>query len=69
MPSAQAEEEMMAHSIERTSPKGEKFIGTCMKCGRQGLTLIEAMEEECDNPSGMSQDEALLRTVSPPKKK
>jgi len=27
----------MSHSLERTSPKGTPFIGTCTKCGRSNL--------------------------------
>lgn len=53
------------HAVERTSPKGGPFIGTCVRCGRTGLTIAEAMRE-CDNPSGMSQDEALLQLLHGP---
>ncbi len=42
------------HALRRTSPKGpgEKFIGTCIKCGKTGLPS-SAVTEECDNPAGM----------------
>lgn len=50
------------HSINRTSPKGEAFVGTCMKCGKAGLTLKD-MQGECDNPSRMTQGEALLSAL------
>ena len=53
------------HAIERTSPKGGKFVGTCMKCGKPGLTFSD-MGEPCENVSGMTQDEALLRAIEGP---
>ena len=51
------------HAINRTSPKGGKFIGTCMKCGKTGLTLADAMTEECENVARMSDDDALLNAL------
>lgn len=51
------------HSITRTSPKGEAFVGTCMKCGKAGLTLKD-IDQECDNPSRMKQDEALIAAIA-----
>jgi hypothetical protein len=33
-----------------------------MKCGKAGLTLKD-MERECDNPSRMTQDEALIAAI------
>ena len=56
---------MNQHALERTSPMGEPFIGTCIKCGRKGLTMRQGFEE-CDNPSGMTDDEALLRAIEGP---
>lgn len=53
------------HAIERTSPKGGRFIGTCMKCGRPGLTIAD-MGEPCENIAGMTQDEAVLLAVRGP---
>lgn len=35
-----------SHSLKRTSPTGEDFVGVCTKCGKTGLHL-EAMSEEC----------------------
>jgi len=52
------------HAIERTSPKGGPFLGTCMRCGRKNLSMGNALEE-CDNPSRMSNDEALLKMIDP----
>jgi hypothetical protein len=58
-----------SHAIERTSPKGpgQKFIGTCMKCGRTGLTFAD-MGEPCENIAGMTADEALLLAIDGPTK-
>lgn len=53
------------HALNRTSPKGQPFIGTCVRCGRTGLTAKRA-NEECDNPSQMTADEALLAVLVPP---
>lgn len=56
---------MTTHAIERTSPKGGPFFGTCMKCGRTNLPGSAALEP-CDNPSGMSEDEALIMAIEGP---
>ena len=56
---------MDAHSIERTSPKGDHFIGYCTKCGKDGL-LLSDMQEECANPGGITQDEALIAAIVGP---
>jgi hypothetical protein len=50
------------HGIERTSPKGGKFIGTCMKCGTPGLTIAD-MGKPCENLAGMSDEEALITAI------
>lgn len=55
------------HSVERTSPKGQNFVGTCQLCGKEGLTF-ENMEEPCENPRGLNQDEALLEAINPERK-
>lgn len=53
---------MGTHALNRTSPKGGPFFGTCMKCGRKNLPSSAALEP-CDNPSGMTDDEALIRAI------
>lgn len=53
---------MTQHALERTSPKGTPFIGTCTKCGTPGLTFA-TMRGECANPGGLSQDDALLLAI------
>lgn len=53
------------HALERTSPLGERFIGTCIQCGKTSLTIGQ-MGEQCDNLRGLTQDQALLEVLSPP---
>lgn len=50
------------HAIERTSPKGTPFIGTCRLCGKPNLLAKQALEE-CENVRGLTQDEALIETI------
>jgi hypothetical protein len=50
-----------AHSLQRTSPKGEDFVGRCVQCGKPDLR--SPFEGECPNPEGVTQDEALLRAI------
>lgn len=53
----------MSHALTRTSPKGGPFIGRCMNCGRENMTLDQAMTQECPNPAGFTQDETLIRAI------
>lgn len=48
--------------LERTSPKGTPFVGYCRLCGQQGLTYAD-MNKPCQNPRGLTTDEALLDAV------
>lgn len=50
------------HSLNRTSPKGQSFVGTCALCGKVNLTLA-AMNSECDNQRGLTQEEAALEAI------
>lgn len=50
------------HALIRTSPKGEKFIGTCIQCGTPNLSM-NSVKEECPNQRGISCDEALLEVI------
>jgi hypothetical protein len=53
----------MTHPIlNRTSPKGQLFVGTCPACSMTGLTL-QAMQEECPNQRGMTWEVAVLEAV------
>lgn len=58
----------MKHHIERTSPKGAAFLGTCRLCGAANLTMADAMND-CPNVRGLSETAALLETLSGPPKK
>lgn len=53
------------HSVERTSPKGEPFIGRCTLCGKQGLKASAALEE-CENIRDLSVDDTLIEAIDPP---
>ncbi|WP_157973399.1 hypothetical protein [Blastomonas sp. UPD001] len=50
------------HSLERTSPKGEPFLGTCTKCGQVGLPMA-AVRSPCANPANINDEEALLIAI------
>jgi hypothetical protein len=52
-----------SHAIERTSPKGGPFVGTCRLCGTPNLTFA-SMVEECPNQRGLTQDQALIETIT-----
>ena len=51
----------MSHAVIRTSPKGpgHKFIGRCVKCGRDGLGLSAALED-CPADALVYDEAALL---------
>lgn len=50
------------HSLRRTSPKGQAFIGECVLCGEKNLSMWEA-GEPCSNPIGMSQVDTLIEAI------
>lgn len=49
--------------VNRTSPKGTPFIGTCAACGKTGITSDMFHNEECKNIRGMTQEEALVEAI------
>jgi len=49
-------------ALERTSPKGQPFIGYCRSCGKQGLTPKD-IDEECPNPKGFTKETALIDAI------
>jgi hypothetical protein len=53
---------MTHHVIERTSPKGQDFIGTCRLCGIRGLKM-SAVHEDCENVRGLTPEQALLEAI------
>ena len=52
------------HSLERTSPMGEKFVGVCVLCQTPNLTMGDALKP-CANPGKVSSDDALLDALGP----
>ncbi len=56
----------MQHHVERTSPKGQKFIGTCRLCGKTGLPASAALED-CENVRGLTEEEAMIESIVGPK--
>jgi hypothetical protein len=56
---------MIHHAIERTSPKGGPFIGTCRKCGRAGLTVADFFRDECPNIRETTPEQDLLEAIDP----
>lgn len=63
---AERDEEMSdtrTHSIERTSPKGGPFLGTCRYCSRINLPM-SAATEHC--PMAPTQDVQIIDTLAAP---
>lgn len=56
------------HNIERMSPKGGPFIGTCRLCGKPGLTSGQA-NEFCANPRSVTDSDSLLDAIDPERPK
>lgn len=54
----------MKHSLRRTSPKGQDFVGVCTLCGLENLPM-NAVTEDCENVRGLTQEEALIEAVCP----
>lgn len=46
------------HAIERTSPKGEPFRGTCYQCGKTDLPMSAALMY-CENVARLTEDESI----------
>jgi hypothetical protein len=57
----------MKHHIERTSPKGQDFIGTCILCGKPNLPAKAALED-CENVRGLTVEQAMCEVVQGPEK-
>ncbi len=53
----------MKHHVERTSPKGQEFRGTCRLCGMTGLKASAALED-CENVRGLSMEEAMVESIT-----
>jgi hypothetical protein len=50
---------MPIHALRRTSPKGEAFIGTCVRCLKRGLSLDEVWAD-CPNTEQLSEEDAVM---------
>jgi hypothetical protein len=50
------------HSLRRTSPFGELFVGFCTLCGKEGLTTAD-MNKPCENPLSLTEDEAVVLAI------
>ncbi len=55
----------MKHHVERRSPKGQKFVGTCRLCGKTGL-LASAALDDCENVRGLTEEEAMIESIEGP---
>lgn len=55
-----------SHSLNRTSPKGHSFVGTCSLCGKTNLTIAD-MNSECENVRGLTDDEAAVEAIVGPR--
>ena len=49
--------------VNRTSPKGQPFLGTCAACGKRGITFEELSRDQCDNVRRMTNEQALLEAI------
>lgn len=47
--------------INRTSPYGEPFLGTCAACDKAGLRIDD--DSECENVRGMTDEQALIEAL------
>lgn len=53
------------HLLDRTSPIGDAFEGTCRLCGQPGLPMSAVMDY-CENPRKRSADQAVLDAILMP---
>lgn len=49
--------------VNRTSPIGSPFLGTCASCGKDNITFEILSIEECPNPLNMTNENALLKAI------
>ena len=50
------------HSIERTNPKGEPFIGICVLCNEPNLSFEDVIKD-CPNPKKVTKNEAIINAI------
>lgn len=58
----------MSHALTRTSPKGQKFIGRCIKCGQENLPIAAALSD-CPADDIVSDEAALITAIEGDKAK
>jgi hypothetical protein len=51
------------HAIERTSPKGQPFVGRCRLCQATGLKPKDALAY-CENPMRFTEAETLVNVLT-----
>lgn len=51
------------HSIQRTSPKGQDFVGTCSLCGTPNLTFAN-IHDECSNQRKLTEEDAVMEAIT-----
>lgn len=56
---------MTTHALNRTSPKGAPFVGTCFKCGAENLPM-SAVTQPCENVANLTEGEALIVAIEGP---
>jgi hypothetical protein len=49
--------------VNRTSPKGQPFLGTCATCGKTNIPFDKVSTEECDQPN-MTYEQAILAALA-----
>lgn len=54
---------MTKHHINRTSPKGQSFVGTCILCGKPNLSAKDALGD-CENVRGLTSEDALIEVIT-----
>jgi hypothetical protein len=63
--SCQSSTKATTHSLERTNPKGQNFIGRCVLCGATNLPAKAALWP-CQNPRQVSQEDMLVEAIEGP---
>lgn len=51
--------------VNRTSPKGTPFVGTCAGCGKTGITFDRISSEDCENVRELTREQALMEAIEP----
>jgi hypothetical protein len=49
--------------VNRTSPKGQPFLGTCAACGKRDITFEALSRDDCENVRGVTYEQAVVEAV------